>query len=119
MRRRVSFAFVAPLIAVCGCDALDVDCTSDFRYGVSIEVRDASSGAPITEGLAGSLTDGDHSEDMEAWEHQLFGAGEREGRYTAVVTAPGYLPWQQAGIRVRADECHVIPVTFDVNLTPV
>ncbi len=119
MSRLPIAALVLPMAMLPGCGVVTVACTTLFAYGISIEVDDATTGLGVTEGMSGTLTDGEYHEVMEGgFGNTLLGAGEREGTYTAVVTAPGYLPWQQDGIQVRSDECHVIGVPISVDLIP-
>ena len=94
-------------------------CTDEFAYGISIHASDAASGAPITAGLAGVLTDGSYHEDMMVWPTgaTLVGAGERKGTYAATVSATGYRTWSKDGIQVDADRCHVKGVSVDAQLT--
>lgn len=111
---RVAVAAVA--LAVGGCGSTDpVVCTTEFVYGVSVEVFTAD-GAPAATGLAGLLEEGAHREQMEVRGNMLLGAGERAGTYDVTVTAPGHLPWVRRNVEVTADECHVIPVELTARL---
>ena len=62
---------------------------------------------------------GSRSDPMEVFGNTLLGAGEQAGVFDVVVTAPGYEIWTQAQVRVREDECHVIPVQLDADLVQV
>ena len=110
-------------VSVGGCSGSPsgVVCTDEFAYGISIHVSDAATGAPITSGLSGTLTDGSYHENMMPWPSgaTLVGAGERKGTYAATVSAPGYQTWQKDGIQVGANECHVVGVSVDAKLTHV
>lgn len=107
------------LLAAQGCGMTEpIACTAEFVYGISVQVRDSVSGAPVTEDLEGQLTAPRYAETMEAWGNVLVGAGERPGTYTVVVAATGYEEWRREGVRVEAGRCHVTPVSMDADLTP-
>lgn len=94
-----------------------VVCTEIFVYGVNVTVTDEN-GDPVS-GATLTLTEGDFSETMEELRAgEYVGAGERAGAYTLTVEAAGFEPVAVDDIVVDADECHVIPVTRLVSLTP-
>ena len=96
-----------------------VVCTDIFVYGINVTLTDAETGQPI-EGATLTLTEGSYSETMESFlgSGQYVGAGERAGTYTLTAEADGYESTTVTNIFVDADECHVIPVTLTVELTP-
>ncbi len=106
-------------LVLAGCDLLDPGtCTTEFVYGVTVEAFSEVDGTPVTEGLAGVLAEGSWSEEMMRVENWLLGAGERAGRYTATVTAPGFEPWSETGIRVDQGPCHVTRARLRADLVP-
>ena len=96
-----------------------VACTTVFVYGLNVTLVDADTGAAI-DGATLTLTEGAYSETMEAFPGSGYyvGAGERAGTYTLTAEADGYESQTVTDIVVGADECHVIPVTLTVELTP-
>jgi hypothetical protein len=103
----------------------DVICTADFRYGMSIYVRDSASGAGLASGSTVIVRDGSFVDSLttafpgsQAADGPFVSAGERAGNYTVTVRRAGYRTWIQAGIVVKADECHVIPVQVVARLQP-
>lgn len=121
----------APLLAIlllassAGCDRLldwllplpGQACTLEFRYGMNLALSDPD-GDPVA-GATVTLTDGSYEEEMmELEDGQYVGAGERGGTYTMVIEAAGFQPRTIENIVVDEDECHVIPESFDVTLSP-
>lgn len=96
-------------------------CTEEARPGIILRVFETATMDPVTEGLEGELVDGEYQENLAALpsDNVLFGATERAGLYTATVRADGYEEWQLSGIRVTADECHVITRDLNVTLVPI
>ncbi|NNF12724.1 MAG: carboxypeptidase regulatory-like domain-containing protein [Gemmatimonadetes bacterium] len=95
-------------------------CTDEARPGIILRVFEVGTMDPVTEGLEGDLVEGDYQESLAILgsDNVLFGATERPGTYTATVRAAGYQEWQQSGIAVTADECHVITRDLSVSLVP-
>lgn len=92
-------------------------CTMVYVYGVNAEVTNAATNAPIS-GATLTLKDGTYIEVMQSvTAGEYFGAGERKGTYTLTVAAAGFQTVTVENIVVRADPCHVIPVTVKVPLT--
>lgn len=95
-------------------------CTEEARPGLILRVFEAGTLDPVIEGLEGALVDGAYQEELAVLgsDNVLFGATEREGVYSATVRASGYEDWQQSGILVTADECHVITRDLTVTVAP-
>lgn len=129
---RIIAVLILPLL-VCGCslsslqdlldairggDPNDVFCTEIYVYGLTVNVTDADTDEPLA-GAVLTLVDGDYEETMMAFPSGGYvGAGERAGTYVLTVAADGYLTQTIEDIAIDEDECHVIPVTRDVALTP-
>ena len=96
-------------------------CNYNFVYGRRIAVTDSSTGM----NLAGQETivevrDGAYVDTVpQATPTEYQGAGERPGTYSIKVQRQGFGVWQNAGIRVGEDECHVIPVLVNARLQPL
>jgi len=96
-------------------------CTMIFVYGLSVDVRDAVTGAGIAAGAVVVARDGDYSETLESGvvdSVSVHGAGERAGTYIITVTRPGYAAWGSPPVTVTADQCHVHPALVTARLTP-
>ncbi len=93
-------------------------CTTEFRYGLTVEVTSAATGAPITNATL-TLTEGSYVEAMERFPTgDYVGAGERAGTYTLTAEASGFQTKTVSNIVVTADECHVKGVRLEVELEP-
>jgi hypothetical protein len=97
-------------------------CTADFRWGVVVEVRDSVTGAPAADGARLIVRDGayaDTSDQLPFTEPlTLRAAGERGGIYDVTVEKSDYRDWTRTRVRVREDQCHVIPVRLEARLQP-
>ena len=120
---------VAPLLLVAclsaGCEELldliirfpGPACTLEFRYGINLTLVDGE-GEPIT-GATVTLTEGAYEEVMdELNDGSYVGAGERAGVYTMTIEADEFASQTISNIVVEEDECHVIPESLDVTLSP-
>jgi hypothetical protein len=98
-------------------------CTTDFRYGVVVEVRDSVTGAHAADGARLVVRDGTYADTSDQLPFTepltLQAAGERSGTYTLTVEKSNYQDWTRTGVRVREDQCHVIPVRLAARLQPV
>lgn len=95
-----------------------INCTEIFVSGINVQVRDVSTNNLITEGITVLIEDGDYSEELASVSGSFFGAGERPGNYTITVSGEGYITEVVGPIEVLADECHVIPQSLEISLTP-
>lgn len=96
------------------------ECTTLYAFGVSLTVRNVSTGAPVANATA-VLVDGAYRETMMTFgvAGSYAGAGEREGTYTLTVTAQGFQPSAPRTVVVTGDECHVRGQAVTVDLTPL
>ena len=114
------YAIIACTALLTGCDVLSPrSCTTEFVYGIVVTAVDWTSGAPISDGLAGVTVKAGVTSDMVVAGNLLYGAGEDEGVHSLVVTAPGYELWTRDGVRVEGDECHVTTNELTAPLRPV
>ena len=115
--RTVSLAFLVASTALSGCSEW-VGCTTSVEPGVVVEIRDAVDGTPMAATALGSVIEGSFQDSLRLYDGSLTraGADEREGTYTLRVLHPGYVTWEQAGVRVRDRGCHVETVTLQANL---
>ena len=101
-------------------------CTLEAFSGVSVEVRDAVSGAPGACGASGTLEEGAYVEALTDGGQcrrnpdspYLWGAFARAGTYRVTVSKPGYQTWVQEQVVVTSDGCHLQPVFLQANLEP-
>src|SRR5918993_476422 len=127
------FLHAVLLLAVCSAcglfDNLGVACTTDFRFGLAVHVKDSSTGAwaasgarlltylqstPVDTGTSFGTAYPPGRPDLDSM--PLVGAGERPGTYRVIVRKPGYIDWVRTGVRVTSDECHVRQVELTALL---
>lgn len=114
---RLSFpVFACVILAGCGESASPI-CSTQWVYGLRIEVRDRATGAPAATGALVVAREGSYAETLRVvHELEAVGADERAGRYSLTISKPGYLTWEARGIRVSHDECHVKTVVVQAAL---
>ena len=95
-----------------------VTCTEVFVSGIQVQVKDVTTGGIISQGISVTIEDGDYLEQLAFSFDTFFGAGERVGDYTITALGDGYISKTVGPIEVTEDECHVIPVLVEINLTP-
>ncbi len=100
------------------CPDRPVACTAIFVSGVNVSLTNIQTGAPIS-GATLTLTEGSYNETLQELQPgQYTGAGERAGTYSLIVATDGFGTETRDNIFVDADQCHVIPVTLDITMTP-
>lgn len=115
--------FLLSVVFSCN-DSDDVDdqviCTTEFVYGLSVTVKDATTNSTITENITVIITDGDYQEELMFMEgfDGFFGAGEREGNYIIEITSENYQNFTSEIIEVGSTICHVVPESVEVLLQP-
>jgi hypothetical protein len=107
--------------AIAACDLpFTGSCSTDFRYGIIVEVRDSVTGAAAAVDARLIVRDGTYADTSDQLPFTdpliLRAAGERGGRYDLTIQKAGYHEWTRAGVRVREDRCHVIPVRLEARL---
>lgn len=111
-------AVVVSLLALGACDGVHEVCILEPRWGVEVTAFD-DQGSVVTEGLAGTLTEGAYSEAMSVQGNLLRGALNRAGLYTVTVTATGFEPWIEQDVRARMGRCNVLTERLTAELVPV
>lgn len=96
-----------------------VACTTQFVYGLAVTVRDQASGERVCDAEVVAVA-ASYRETLTAFGPPdactYPGAGERPGVYELSASRPGYRPATVTGVRVGADECHVIPIQVTVEM---
>lgn len=111
----------AAALALSGCSVMPLTCTDEARPTLSVEVRDARTGAPAAQGARGIIREGTYSDSLRAATETLLFAQntcERPGTYDVTVEKAGYLAWTERGVQVAADACHVCSRTITARLEP-
>lgn len=118
--RLAAVAFM-PLLAACPQNPLeDTVCTMEARSAISVEMRDARTGAALTGPATLTVRDGAFVETTEI-PAGLTGFGvahERAGVYVVTIRKDGYRDWTRADVAVKRDECHVQTVVLRAALEP-
>ena len=112
------FAALGIALLTSACRSPLVACNLNLVFGLTIVVTDSTTGAPLG-GVATivEVRDGANVDTLpEMAPNEYAGAGERPGTYSVKVLRSGYRVWQSDGVRVREDECHVIPVRINARL---
>lgn len=122
MTRTALFAAAALLLCACPKSGDDtgeaIACTTEAIASVNVTLVDTA-GVPIASASAtftgGSFVD-EPCESLDG--HGLFACGwEVAGDITIKATADGFAPAEQT-VTVAADECHVIPESLSITLSP-
>jgi hypothetical protein len=96
-----------------------VACTAQFVYGLAVTVLDRATGQRVCDAEVVAVA-GSYREALSAFGPPdactYAGAGERADVYELRASRPGFRPATVTGIRVGADECHVIPARVTVEL---
>ena len=95
-------------------------CTTQFVYGLTLKVVDASTGVAVTGAIVTATGSADGaSETFESGleEGTYFGLGEKTGDYEVTVSKEGFVS-QSFAIELVLDEdgCHVVPQTREITL---
>ena len=129
-RHRLAVLVGLPLLAGCypitGNDRI---CTAHIQPGLFVRVTHAVTGEPLASGATVVARDGGYQETLvRAGTIRIgdanvvvtkIGVDERPGIYSVEVSHPGYASVVVTGVRVTANECHVIPREVDVRLSPL
>jgi hypothetical protein len=100
-------------------DSGEVVCTAEFVPAIEVRAVDARTGEPIAD-FSGWVGAGESRETFAtAGSGIAHAAGEAPGTYAVHVSAPGYQPWDTAGVVASADECHVLTRRVEAMLKPL
>lgn len=114
-------ALVTAALATGACSSTPTICTAEARSTLSVEVRDAQTGAPAAIGARGSIREGAYTDSLTVLGPSVMTAMntfERSGTYDVTVTKPGYRTWTADDVRVTADACHVRTRVIEAKLEP-
>jgi hypothetical protein len=118
---RLPFIF-GTAVLITGCYPFTGVCTTDIRYGIVVEVRDAVSGAVVADGARLIVREGEYVETVDGPPvpglPYLQAAAERPGTYSVTVEKAAYQVWTRTDIRVRDTDCHVSTVRLEARLQP-
>jgi hypothetical protein len=94
-----------------------VVCNLNALNGLTVVVTDSATGAPL--GAPETVVvarDGAYTDSLQFYSNVFYGVIERAGTYSVSAEREGYGVWVRNGVRIREDECHVIPVRVSVRL---
>ena len=85
---------------------------------LSVEVRDAQTGASAAEGATGTASDGAFMDPLNAFDNLVMypETYERPGVYDVLVQKSGYKDWTAENVRVRSGACNVRTVDLEARL---
>jgi hypothetical protein len=123
----VTVVAIVTAVGLAGCESMKVPtdpvvCTAIAVSSLNVTVRDAATGARVCDATVIAIQGGERFELMrfppapDACAYS--GPWERPGTFELRVDRAGYESAAVSGIRVGADECHVIPVAVTVDLRP-
>lgn len=123
LRHPVTAALLAS--ALSGCEITDA-CTTSVEPGIVVTIEDAVTGAPLAGGARGAVHEGAYVDSLTPYGGDGAGgivsraaAYERSGLYAVAVEHPGYESWEESGVRVRQNGCHVGTVDLTAALEPL
>ena len=115
---RCASALASIPLALSSCGTTEV-CDLLPHTGLTVEVRDAGSGAPAAEGAAVHAAQGSFQETLtRVGDLSFHGLVERPGTYAVTVAKAGYALFDTNGVVVRQGDCHVETTTIAVELGP-
>jgi len=129
MRKLILILCCFPLLMAATCEDEDdtqialSECTDEVIAGVNVKVKDAETGAFLSDGVSITIQDGAYSEVLDLISDSqppvFQGAWERAGSYTFTVQKQGYSGLQTNGFLVTANPCHVNTRSLTFELTPL
>jgi hypothetical protein len=120
-RRPTRVCIVAAIGLISGCDLpFGTGCDSVLLPGLRIDVVDSASSTaiPPAAGARVIARAGAYADTATLQSSRVALAYERAGTYTVFVEHPAYRPWSRGGVRVREDDCHVVPTELTARLQP-
>ena len=121
--RPPSVILAAGILAGCAGVRTPVDpgivCTAVAVSSLNVTVRDQRSGQPVCDATVTAIESNGTSHVLRPTGACTYaGPYERAGTFEVIASRSGYDAARVTGIRVTADECHVIPVSLVVDLRP-
>lgn len=97
-----------------------VACAANIVYGISLIVRNAADGTPVTDSATVRITDGSYVETYSTPGPTgiIQAASERPGTYAISVRKTNFVPYAVSGIVVTSGTCHVNNVQVIAALQP-
>jgi len=121
MKSSWSPLFAALALIAGGCEfpfGVEGNCPDWVVPGLSVTITDSITSDPLPDAVAWAV-DGTFVDTLSGTVGGRFtGAVERPGTYDVFVEHPGYLNWQEVGIRVKDGKCNVQTRSFDARLRP-
>ena len=118
MRLKPIIALMGLTLSMVGCDwplGLFTVCEDYAAPSLAITILDSINSGPVFDALVW-VEDGAFVDTLPGGNGVSSGPIERPGRYDIYVEHPDYLPWQEKGVRVKEDECHVITRSVEARL---
>jgi hypothetical protein len=122
MKKLLLLLCFVPMLMATTCedddDNLKSPCTDGLVYGLNVTVKDAATGAVLTDGVEVVAADGASEENLELLTSATVfsGAPENPGSYVITVTKAGYQTYVTQPVVVTSDACHVIPKNITIEL---
>ena len=127
IRRSAAVSAVAGALVGAGCQVTDESCPVISYPSFTVDVRDATTGAPAAWRAIGIAQDGAFLDTLDLPVSPadslnaltLYGPFERPGTYSVLVHKPGYLDWMTSGVVVEktGERCpHVTTVRLEARL---
>lgn len=119
-----SGAALLAVLAMAACSSSTspgVTCTANAVPGISLTVRNAADGTPVTDSANIHISDGSYVEAYGSLGTNgvISAALERAGTYAISVRKTNFAPYDTTGVRVTRDACHVHTVQVTASLQPV
>ncbi len=115
--------WLALVLALAGCDTMEVDCLDFAAPAMSVTVVTSDTGVPVGGALAiardGSFADSMRSRVVEGDPRPASLAFERPGTYEVTVEKEAFNTWSRSGVEVTEGECHVNTVELTARLVPL
>ena len=115
----IRLSLTAAIAVATGCDLpFGTACDTVLVPGLRMHAVDSVSGAGIAPAAGARVIarSGAYADTVVLQSSPVALAHERAGTFTVTVEHPRYRLWTQNGVRVREDECHVVPTELTARL---
>ncbi|HTK54415.1 MAG TPA: hypothetical protein VL308_21130 [Gemmatimonadaceae bacterium] len=124
MSRLLLCAALLTTLVSCNLVTGERTCTTEFRFGLAVFVKDSATGIGAASGATLVTVDQHGSVDSTAFPPNrtdldptaIYGAGEHAGTFVVTLRKPGYRDWVRSGVKVTSDGCHVRLTTITALL---